>query len=146
MVGPRKNVNFEESKPINLAEIFLGTLLLWFGWFGFNGGSEAALNARAVNAVIVTIFAGCTGGLSWVIIEMIFHRTLHVSLNAFCVGCLASLVSITPACGFVRPVYAIAFGPISMCLFLSCQIDSFIKCEKYFLFLSYCVLFCCNLY
>ena len=118
MVGPRKNVNLEESKPVNITEIFMGTMLLWFGWFGFNGGSEAALNARAVNAVVTTILSASTGGLSWVLIEMIVHRTWHVSLNAFCVGCLAGLVSITPACGFVRPVYALAFGPISMLGFI----------------------------
>ncbi|CAF1066019.1 unnamed protein product [Brachionus calyciflorus] len=110
VVGQRKNVNFKQIKPINLTEIFLGTCLLWVGWLGFNGGSEGAINSRAINAAVVTNYAAASGGLSWILIEMIFHKTWSLSLNAFCTGALASLVSITPACGYVRPLYAIVIG------------------------------------
>lgn len=113
MVGQRKNVNFKKMKPINLTEIFLGTCLLWVGWLGFNGGSEGGINSRAINAAVVSNFAACTGGLSWIVIEMIYRKTMNISLNAFCTGALASLVSITPACGYVRPLYAIIIGLIS---------------------------------
>ena len=51
IVGPRKTVDFKKIKPSNVSDVFLGTVLLWFGWFGFNGGSEFAMNSRSVNAV-----------------------------------------------------------------------------------------------
>ena len=53
-VGPRRTVDFEKHKPSNPSDVYLGTALLWFGWFGFNGGSEGSINSRAVNAVVVS--------------------------------------------------------------------------------------------
>jgi ammonium transporter, Amt family len=53
-VGPRRTVVFKNHKPSNPSDVYLGTALLWFGWFGFNGGSEASINSRAVNAVVVS--------------------------------------------------------------------------------------------
>ena len=53
-VGPRRTVVFEKQKPSDVSDVYLGTALLWFGWFGFNGGSECSINSRAVNAVVVS--------------------------------------------------------------------------------------------
>jgi Amt family ammonium transporter len=109
-VGPRRTVDFKKIYPSNISDVFLGTSLLWFGWFGFNGGSEFQINARAVNAMYVSNLAAGTGGLTWMFAEMIKHRRKKMSLNGFCSGAVAGLVAITPASGFVRPHYAIVFG------------------------------------
>lgn len=84
--------------------------------FNFKGGSEFAIDSRAVNAVVVTNIAAGFGGISWVVTEMIRRRNKKFSLNAFCAGAVAGLVTITPASGFVKPCYAIIFGIIgNMC-------------------------------
>ncbi len=90
--------------------VFLGMTFLWFGWFGFNGGSELAINSRAVNAIVVSNLAASTGGLSWMFTEMLVKRTKKMSLNSFCCGAISGLVTITPASGFVAPVYSVIFG------------------------------------
>ena len=113
MVGPRRTVDFKNLKPTNPSEYYLGTALLWFGWFGFNGGSELAINSRAVNAVVVSNLSAAVGGIVWMTLEMIKHRELKFSLSAFCTGAVAGLVGITPAAGFVRPHFALVIGTIS---------------------------------
>ena len=125
-VGPRRTVNFKSEKPTHLADVFLGMTLLWFGWFGFNGGSELAINARSVNAIVVSNLAASMGGLSWIMTHMIWKRTKKISLNGFCCGAIVGLVAITPASGFVAPVYAILFGiiPAIICYF-ACYIKKF---------------------
>ena len=109
-VGPRKTVDRANHKPSNVSDIFLGTSLLWFGWFGFNGGSEVAINSRAINALVVSNISASFGGLSWMFTEMAFNRTSKMSLVGFCCGAIAGLVCITPASGFVSPHYALIFG------------------------------------
>lgn len=109
-VGPRKTIEHKSHKPSNVSDIFLGTSLLWFGWFGFNGGSEVAINSRAVNAIVVTNIAASFGGMAWMLTEMIFHKTHKMSLSGFCCGVVAGLVTITPAAGFTSPYYAPIFG------------------------------------
>ncbi len=110
-VGPRRSVrDFKSLKSSNISDVYLGTVLLWFGWFGFNGGSEFAINARSVNACIVTNVAASIGGLTWMFTEMFVHETNKMSLNSFCSGAIAGLVAITPGSGYVTPVYSIIFG------------------------------------
>ncbi len=111
-VGPRRTVNFKKLKPSNLSDVYLGTALLWFGWFGFNSGCELAINSRSVNALVVTNLAACFGGLSWMFTEMIYNKSRKMSLNGFCSGSVAALVAITPASGFVKPHYAVVIGII----------------------------------
>lgn len=105
-------MNFHEERAGNPSDIYLGTSLLWFGWFGFNGGSEFSINPRAVNAVVVTNLAASFGGITWLAIEMIRKRSLRLSMSAFCNGAVAGLVSVTPASGYVMPYYSILFGVI----------------------------------
>jgi Amt family ammonium transporter len=109
-VGPRRKVDFKSEKPSSIADVFLGMTLLWFGWFGFNGGSELAINSRSVNAIIVSNLSASIGGLSWMFTHMIFKRTKKMSLNGFCCGAISGLVAITPGSGFVSPVYSLIFG------------------------------------
>jgi Amt family ammonium transporter len=77
------------------------------------------MNSRGVNAVIVTNLSASVGGLTWMFAEMIKHRRGKLSLNGFCSGAIAGLVTVTPAAGFIRPHFALVFGFLGaiVCLF-----------------------------
>ena len=96
--------------PHSPSHVILGTLLLWFGWNGFNGGSAAAANGRAAAATIATNLAASSGSLTWMIIDYV--RSGKFSAIAFCSGAVAGLVAITPASGFVSPGSSIIIGII----------------------------------
>jgi Amt family ammonium transporter len=81
--------------------VFLGTSLIWFGWFGFNGGSAIASSPRAALAAMVTVLGSATGGLFYCFLH--FLTTKKWSLEKFCTGAVAGLVIITPASGYVAP-------------------------------------------
>jgi len=97
--------------PNSIVLTLLGAGMLWFGWFGFNGGSAVASNKLAVNAFSVTQIAAATAALAWVIVEW-FHRGKPTALG-FASGVVAGLVAITPASGFVAPGGAMAIGAIA---------------------------------
>jgi Amt family ammonium transporter len=69
-----------------------------------------AINGRSVNAVVVSNLAAAVGALVWMFCEMIKNKKRKLSLNAFCSGAIAGLVTVTPATGFIRPHYALLFG------------------------------------
>ena len=54
-------------RPQNTSYVVLGTILMWYGWFGFNGGALLSANLRAANAVVVTNLAASTGGITWLL-------------------------------------------------------------------------------
>ncbi|MBL8867674.1 MAG: ammonium transporter [Planctomycetia bacterium] len=97
--------------PNSVVLTLLGAGLLWFGWFGFNGGSAVASNALAVSALTVTQIAAATASLTWMIVEWL-HRGKPTALG-FASGLVAGLVAITPAAGFVDPFGALAIGGLS---------------------------------
>lgn len=97
-----------EFKPHNMSNVVLGTALLWFGWFGFNGGSALAGNMRAAMACVVTNLAAAVGALTWLVMDYRIERKF--SALGFCSGAVAGLVAITPASGFVGPAPAVAIG------------------------------------
>lgn len=110
-VGRRRTVNFRTApRSINPPEVYMGTAMAWFGWFGFNAGSELAVNARAVNAVILSNLAASTGGLSWVLADMVRRRSRRILMSGFCNGVIAGLVAISPAAGYVAPYFSPIFG------------------------------------
>jgi ammonium transporter, Amt family len=109
-VGPRRTVDLKKQKPSNISDVFFGASILWFGWFFFNGGSEMAINSRAVNASVITNLAGCTGGLTWICIEMIHYKTTKMSLNGLCAGVISGMVCITPGAGYIAPRFSLLFG------------------------------------
>ncbi|KAI7902456.1 ammonium transporter AmtB-like domain-containing protein [Cokeromyces recurvatus] len=107
ILGKRHDRNF---KPHHVSNVVLGTALLWFGWFGFNGGSALAGNARAAMACVVTHLSACTGAITWMCLDY-YYRTHHkFSALGFCSGAVAGLVTITPGSGFVSPISAIVIG------------------------------------
>ena len=69
VLGPRIGFGREPMKPHNLTLVMLGAGLLWFGWFGFNAGSALAANNTAAVVFVNTLLAGCTGMLSWLLVE-----------------------------------------------------------------------------
>ena len=76
----------------------------------YKGGSEFAINSRAVMAVINCNLAAGVGGLTWMFVEMIKHKKKKMSLNGFCSGAISGLCVITPSAGYIRPHFAVVCG------------------------------------
>lgn len=98
-------------RPHNLPFVMLGAGLLWFGWFGFNAGSELAADATAGLAWTNTLLATSAALLGWLFVERI--RDGHATSLGAASGAVAGLVAVTPACGFVDPIGAIAIGVVA---------------------------------
>lgn len=111
VIGPRKGYGQTNFMPHNLPMTMLGTGLLWFGWFGFNGGSALAANEVAATAFVATHLAGMSGMAMWTVMEWI-KLGKPTTLGAAS-GAIAGLATITPAAGFVGPNAAIIIGLIA---------------------------------
>ncbi len=111
VIGPRRGYGKRSFIPHSLPMTFIGTGLLWFGWFGFNGGSALAADEVAATAFVATHLAGMAGVLLWVVMEW-FVLGRATTLGAMS-GAIAGLATITPAAGFVGPNSAIAIGSIA---------------------------------
>jgi Amt family ammonium transporter len=107
-----KRVGFQKgmSKPHNVPLTLLGAALLWFGWFGFNAGSEAAVDGVAAIAWINTLAAPAAATIGWLVVERIKDGK-PTSIGAAS-GAVAGLVAITPACNALTPFWAIVLGLI----------------------------------
>ncbi len=108
MLGKRVGLNKEPMAPHNLVTTLLGTGLLFFGWFGFNAGSNLEANGYAALALMNTILGTAGAALAWSFGEWVTRK--HASLLGAASGAVAGLVAITPACGFVGPMGAIVVG------------------------------------
>jgi Amt family ammonium transporter len=111
VMGRRKGFGSDTLSPHNLPLTVLGAGILWFGWFGFNAGSALAANGLAANAFVVTNMSAAAGAMAWAIAEWL-HRKKPTTLGAVS-GCVAGLVAITPACGFVGPLPALIIGALA---------------------------------
>jgi ammonium transporter, Amt family len=110
-VGKRKLLPGESTAPNNIAYVALGTGLLWFGWFGFNGGSALAANGVAAIAFVNTDIAGSVAMLVWLIITWL--RDKKPTMIGALTGSIAGLATITPAAGYVLPWAAALIGFLS---------------------------------
>jgi Amt family ammonium transporter len=108
VLGKRKDHGTAAVQPHNLPMTLLGAGILWFGWFGFNAGSELAADGVAGSAFMVTHLAAAAGMLGWLIAET-FQHGKPTSLGAAS-GAVAGLVAITPASGFVDAGPALLIG------------------------------------
>ena len=108
MIGKRIGYGREAMSPYNLTATMVGAFILWFCWFGFNGGSGLAANERAVMAIVVTQIAAAAAGCAWMACEWIARG--KPSLLGMLSGAVAGLVVITPASGFVEPMPALLMG------------------------------------
>jgi Amt family ammonium transporter len=107
-LGKRLGFPSDSMKPHNLVISFIGACLLWVGWFGFNAGSALAASGLATSAFVATHFGAAAAALGWVIAEW-FHNGKPSVLGGIS-GCVAGLVAITPASGFVKPFPALLIG------------------------------------
>lgn len=109
LLGKRKDFKpGAELQPASIKLTVLGSALLWFGWFGFNAGSELAVDFVTVNAFMVTNVAACAGGLVWLLVE--WNDKKKPTLIGSASGVISGLVAITPAAGFVSPIDALWIG------------------------------------
>ena len=108
MIGKRTDYGKAEITPHNLPLTVLGAGLLWFGWFGFNSGSALAANATAVQAFVTTQIAAAAGVLGLAIFD--YRARRKITVLGIASGCVAGLVAITPAAGFVGPMAALFIG------------------------------------
>lgn len=108
VLGRRKGYKVDLMAPHNVTMTILGAGLLWFGWFGFNGGSAVASGALATSAFVVTHIATAAAALAWMFAEWA-HRGKPTALG-FVSGAVAGLVAITPGSGFVGPLSSIIIG------------------------------------
>ena len=108
VLGPRVRVESERFEPHDVRLTVIGAGILWFGWFGFNGGSALAADGLAVNAVLVTNTAAGMGALTWMTMSWL-HKGSPSVIGAVS-GAIAGEVGITPASGFVDPMSAIVIG------------------------------------
>jgi ammonium transporter, Amt family len=106
----RKRIGYPQHAmhPNSMVLTLTGAGLLWFGWFGFNGGSALAASGLAGNALTASQVAAAAAGLSWVFAEWL-HRGKPTALG-LASGIVAGLVAVTPASGFVTPPGAIVIG------------------------------------
>jgi ammonium transporter, Amt family len=101
VVGKRKLAPGEKVLPHNIGYVALGTGLLWFGWFGFNGGSALGANGIAATAFVNTDIAASVAMIAWLFISWV--RDGIPSMTGALTGAVAGLATVTPAAGFVEP-------------------------------------------
>jgi len=106
-----------QMEPHNMTLTVLGAGLLWFGWFGFNAGSALAANGLAAQAFVNTHIASAAAAMSWMFVEWRFRG--KPSVLGLASGCVAGLVAITPAAGFVTAGGALIIGLLggALCYF-----------------------------
>jgi Amt family ammonium transporter len=111
LVGPRRKKAAESYSPHSVPLVLLGAGILWFGWFGFNAGSALGANPLAANAFMTTQLAGATACIAWALMERAFNGRMTV-VGVATAG-VVGLVAITPGCGYVGPIAALAIGAVA---------------------------------
>ena len=111
VLGARKDYGRQAILPHNVPFVLLGAGLLWFGWFGFNGGSALAANELAALAFTNTFLAPMATMVAWVLLD--YFRTGRATAVGGATGIVVGLVAITPAAGFVSPTGALLLGGIA---------------------------------
>ena len=114
VLGPRVKRESDRFEPHDVRLTVIGAGLLWFGWFGFNGGSALAANGLAANAFVVTNTAAGMAALTWVTVSWLHKGT--PSVVGAVAGGVAGLVAITPASGYVDASSAIVIGFAAGCV------------------------------
>ena len=111
LVGKRVGFGTQAMRPQNVPIVMLGAGLLWFGWFGFNAGSELAADGLASTVWLNTTAATCAAMLGWLVVERL--RDGHATSIGAASGVVAGLVAITPACGALSPVGSLVLGVVA---------------------------------
>lgn len=111
VLGKRRGYGTDYMAPHNLPMTLLGAGFLWFGWFGFNGGSALGANGIAVSAILATHAAAAMGAIAWCGVEWA-HRGKPTVLGVAS-GAVSGLATVTPAAGYISPLFAIAIGAVA---------------------------------
>ncbi len=129
VIGNRKGFPEKPMTPHSLTLTVVGAGMLWFGWFGFNGGSAVGANGGAGMAMLVTHLSAAAGSLAWMTIEWI--RFKKPSVLGIVTGMVAGLGTITPASGFVGPIGGVVIGLCggTVCYFATQMIKSGFKID-----------------
>ncbi|MBI5399234.1 ammonium transporter [Candidatus Saganbacteria bacterium] len=110
VIGKRLGYGKDNMEPSNIPLVVLGAVLLWFGWFGFNGGSALGANGLAAQTFVVTNAAGAAGAAVWMILSWIQRRP---SILGVATGAVVGLAAITPGSGYVSPLAAMLIGAVA---------------------------------
>ncbi len=108
ILGKRNSYGKTAMRPFSPILVVLGAALLWFGWFGFNAGSEVAADGVAANAFLVTNVAASLGVIGWLVMEYLIYK--KATLVGGASGAVAGLVAITPASGSADMIGALIIG------------------------------------
>ena len=111
VLGPRKDYGRQALLPHSVPFVLLGAALLWFGWFGFNGGSALGANASAALAFVNTMLAPMGTLVVWMLLDLL--RARKATAVGAATGIVIGLVAITPAAGFISPMNAILLGALA---------------------------------
>lgn len=111
VLGKRKGYGKEAMFPSSITLTALGAAMLWFGWFGFNAGSELAADGLAASAFLVTNTSAATAALAWMFAEWIYNK--RPTVLGIASGIVAGLVAITPAAGFVNMQFSLLIGLVA---------------------------------
>jgi Amt family ammonium transporter len=111
VLGHRVGFPRERYVPHNMTMTLLGAGLLWFGWFGFNGGSALSAGPLAALALTNSQIAAASGALVWMVVDVLKHG--KGSALGFASGMVAGLATVTPAAGFVGPMSAMVIGAVA---------------------------------
>ncbi|KAJ4410849.1 hypothetical protein N0V91_001778 [Didymella pomorum] len=118
------------SRAHNPTLVFIGTVFIWFGWYGFNGGSALNGTVRSMLAAFNTNTAACFGVLGWVLVDYVRTKG-HFSVVGACSGAIAGLVGITPAAGYVSVWFAALIGFLTGAICALCHnLDRWIKIDE----------------
>jgi Amt family ammonium transporter len=110
VIGKRRGFGDHAMEPSNIPIALIGAAMLWFGWFGFNGGSALAANGLAASAIVVTNTSAAAGALAWMCASWYHGRPASLGVVS---GAVAGLGAITPAAGFVDVPAAILIGVVA---------------------------------
>jgi Amt family ammonium transporter len=127
IVGKRLGHGKELMPPHSLVMTYIGAMLLWFGWFGFNAGSNLEATGSAVTAFVNTFVATAAAAIAWVAIEWLVKG--KPSLLGLVSGIVAGLVAITPASGFAGPMGGLILGLVAgvVCFFFCTTVKNMFK-------------------
>jgi ammonium transporter, Amt family len=117
VIKQRKGFTKISMEPNNIPFTIIGAALLWFGWFGFNGGSAIGANGIAATAFLNTNTAGAASALTWMMINWIYRKPSALGMAT---GAIVGLAAVTPASGYITPGSAIIIGVIAAIISYSC--------------------------
>jgi len=108
-MGKRRNQN-NHQEIVNYPLVIIGMMMLWFGWFGFNGGNSFAVGMRCIYTIISTNISACTSLFVWMIADLLYYK--KITALTMGMGALSGLVGITSGAGYIYPQFSFIFGLI----------------------------------